>query len=470
MEKRCESLINVVKRTIEENGLLKQGDRVLVGCSGGADSVALVEILRTLARLNGWGIYVCHVNHNLRGSEAQEDALWVGNFCRMRGLDFCVENVDVPKLIAQGRYSPEEAARVLRYQALRKVAESQACACIAVAHNRDDNAETVMMNVLRCSALDGLTGMKNGNGIIRPLLLASRAQIEEFCRQQKISFRTDSSNRDKKYLRNRVRLELFPYLQKYNPSIVDTLCRSADILSADAEFLNAFAQEKFAALAVADEDGLRLPLQDFACLPRSIATRVVSLAIAKMLKADTEKYINSKHILKVQQLAVTGRTGAVLDLPGDLKVKKDYGELIFSTKPFVETKTICLEQINLPVPGRVVLPDGQVLRASIFCGGKPKVNDVKKAIFPAEVADAGLLVRGRRAGDFFQPSGMNGSKQKLKEFFIDSKLPVAERDNVPLVCDEQGILWVAGMRSAHRERSFTDRWLYLELIKEYLDA
>ncbi len=468
MEKTAESLINKVKKCIDDHSLLKSGDRVLLALSGGADSIALTEILRTLSVMGGWQVGACHVNHHMRGKEADEDALWVGNFCRMRGIKCFLEDVDVPKLIAEGGYSPEEAARILRYDALRKVAAREGYDCIAVAHNHQDNAETFLLNLLRGSGIEGLTGMQPRQGdIIRPFLAADRQDIEFFCQQHKIAFRKDSSNKNKNYLRNRVRLELLPHMEEFNPAIVDVLGRTSAILESDADFLRTAAGGKFAALMLEDKDAVSLPLDALTAEHKAMSSRIIALAINHVL--GDAGYIASKHIAKVRELLLSGRTGAILDMPGGLKVKKTYDELIFSTKTIEDGRTAPIKEQPLPIPGRVVLPDGRILRASLFRGARPRTNGITRAAFPASVAGSELIVRSRQPGDLFQPSGMGGARQKLKEFFIDSKVPQEERDGIPLVCDQEGVLWVAGLRCAHRNVPAGDSWLYLELInKEYV--
>lgn len=471
MEKNKESLINKIKRTIEKNDLINQGERILIACSGGADSVAMTEALRILSLLEQWHIFVCHVNHNIRGEEAQQDALWVGNFCHVRGLDFCIENVDVPSFAKEEKYSTEEAARILRYRALQKVAEEKNLSKIAVAHNLDDNAETIVMNILRGSGLDGLTGIKvKRDNIIRPMLEISRKEIEDFCANNTLNFCTDSSNNERKHLRNKVRLDLVPVLKRYNPSVSETLCRLSSILEKDAILLNQMAFDKYNSIALEKEDAILLPLEKLALVDKAFLPRIFSLTIKNLIIDGT--YINTQHLYQIQELLERGRTGAVLDLPNELKVKRSYDALVFSTKSDEQTQVVSLEQVPLPVPGRVVLPDRKIIRASIFRGSKPRiVENQKSVIFPAYVAQHGLVIRPRQNGDVFQPSGMNGNKQKLKQFFIDNKVPQEERDNIPLVCDEEGILWITGLRFAHREYIDTDSWLYLELIdKEYLNV
>ncbi len=468
MEKTAESVVNKVKKTIDEHAYFKSGERILVACSGGADSIALLEILRTLSIRGGWQVGVCHVNHHLRGKESDEDALWVGNFCRLRGITCSTEHVDVQKLATEGGHSVEEAARILRYEALRKVADRDGYSCIAVAHNHQDNAETILLNLLRGSGIEGLTGMQGRQvDIVRPFLGVERKNIEDFCDQQKIAYRKDSSNKNKNYLRNRVRLELLPQMEKFNPAVVDALCRTGELLETDADFLRSLAKEKYDNMILQDRDSLSLPLDALSAEHKAMCSRIIALAINHVL--SNNGYIGSKHIAKVRELLLAGRTGAVIDLPGDLKVKKTYDELLFATRPFDEIKVNPLEELKLPVPGRADLPDGRILRASLFRGGKPKVNGVTKAIFPAAVADGGLTVRSRRPGDLFQPSGMQGSRQKLKEFFIDNKLPVEDRDGIPLVCDRDGILWIVGLRCAYREAPDNGKWLYLEFLdQEYV--
>jgi tRNA(Ile)-lysidine synthase len=468
------ALINKVKKYIQQNNLLKYREKVLIACSGGMDSVCLTEILRILSHFFSWQVTVGHVNHQIRGEEAQEDALWVNAFCRRRGLPFILAKIDVPAFVAENGGSLEEAARILRYSALEDMAKEHDLSAIAVAHNQEDNAETILMNILRGSSLEGASGIKNRRGsIVRPLLPASRKEIDAFCRQNNIDYRTDSSNSDKKHLRNRVRLELLPILTEYNPEVIPALCRFGGMLARDADFLTRLAGEYYRKEAVFLQDAaVSLAADKLKSMDPALVSRVLLMAIKECLQEKPDSYINYKHIAKVQELLREGRTGAVLELPGGLKVKKDYAALLFSAaKPPAKEAALSGEYF-LPVPGRVVLPDKRIVRASIFCGEKPRTTSARKAAFPAAVADKGLIVRGRKPGDMFSPSGMDGRKRKLKDFLIDSKIPLAERDNIPLVVDSAGILWIAGVRGAYREEARSVyKWIYLELIeKEYING
>ncbi|MDR3348235.1 MAG: tRNA lysidine(34) synthetase TilS [Acidaminococcales bacterium] len=468
------ALVNKVKNYIQKHNLLKYREKVLVACSGGMDSVCLAEILCVLSRLFSWQITVGHVNHQIRGEEAQQDALWVSDFCRRRGLPFVLAKVDVPAFAEENGCSTEEAARILRYRALDGMAKEHDLSVVAVAHNQEDNAETILMNILRGSGIEGASGIKNRRGnVVRPLLFVSRKEIEAFCRQNNIDYRTDSSNSDKKYLRNKVRLELLPILGEYNPEVIPAICRFGGMLARDADFLAGLARECYRTEAVSVQDGeVSLASGKLKSMDPAIVSRVLLMAIKECLQEKPDAYINYKHIAKVQELLSESRTGAVLELPGGLKVKKDYAALQLSAANLQEKKAALSGEYFLPVPGRVVLPDKRIVRASIFRGEKPRAIDARKAAFPAAVADKGLVVRARAPGDVFLPPGMNGSKRKLKEFLIDSKIPLAERDNIPLVVDGAGILWIAGVRGAYREESGSvDKWIYLELIeKEYING
>ena len=470
MEKK-ESIVNIVKKYIDKNTLFVRNERILVACSGGADSVAMLEILRTLASLYDWQIHVCHVNHNIRGKESDEDALWVKNFCRLRGLELTIENVDVPKYVEENKCSPEEGARILRYQALKKVLNDKNFSAIAVAHNKNDNAETILMNIIRGSGTNGLLGIQmKRNVIVRPMLEIPRREIEEFCHTQKIDYRTDSSNKDKKYLRNKVRLELMPVLEKYNGEIITALAKTAELISEDVDFLNKSAGETFDKIVKDKDENKVVLLKEFSLLHRAVSTRLAGIIIKDMLKGE-KHYIGFKHLNKVVDFALGGRTGAVIEIPGEIKIKKDYETLVFSKYDFKKEETIIINEEVLKVPGRVVLPDGKIIRASLFKGARPRVitNDV--AVFPYPIASEGLTVRSRRSGDIIKPVGMHGSKRKLKDVFIDCKIPYEKRDSIALVCDKEGVLWIAGIKSAHREQVTTDTWLYLELInKEYIDV
>ncbi len=464
---RKDFLITRTKNYIEDNSLITPGERVLIACSGGADSVALLEVLKLLAHSLKYEIAVCHVNHNIRGTEAKDDALWIGNFCRIRGIDFCIKEINVPNFAKENKLSLEEAARILRYKVLNEVAREKNCSAIAVAHNKEDNAQTVIMNILRGSLLDGLTGIKaKNNNIIRPFLFAEREIIEDFCKQNKIAYRVDSTNQDKKYLRNKVRMELMPVLQKYNPQIVHSLCNMADMLSKDATFLKGLAQESFLNLAQRKNGDIIFPLEKLGKISSSLLSRIILLTMKTLATQDERAYFSSKHVADVLKLICNGNLNTQIVLPNKLYVKKDYSNLIFSKHQFKKDEKVVFGEYKLSIPGKVVLPNKKIIRASIFRGAKPKVRQHSIAVFPIEIAQEFLIVRTRLAGDVFCPSGMGGKHKKLKEFFIDSKIPFDKRDDIPLVLDKEGILWICGVRCAHRDvkKLYNDSWLYLEFF------
>jgi tRNA(Ile)-lysidine synthase len=366
----------------------------------------------------------------------------------------------------------EEAARLLRYEALNKLAAEQELPVVAVAHNLDDNAETLLMNILRGSGLEGLTGIKARRGnLVRPLLNISREEIETFCRRHNIAYRTDSSNGDTRYLRNKVRLELFPILREYNRNIAASLAHLGKTLARDADFLKKAAANFYIGAADRRGGAVLLPLDKMRGLPQALLSRVILLAVKEQLGGKSFVYITHKHVESVLDLVLEGRTGAVLELPGALTVKRDYLHIAFTAAP-PDSRPVLAEEYVLTVPGRVVLQDNRILRASVFRGAQPGAVGKNKAVFPASVARDGLIVRGRRSGDMFRPAGMEGAGCKLKKFLIDHKVPQTERDNIPLVLDKEGVLWVAGVRGAFRQtEEEVKQWLYLELLdKEYIHA
>jgi tRNA(Ile)-lysidine synthase len=343
------------------------------------------------------------------------------------------------------------------------MAKEMGLSLIAVAHRQEDSAETIIMNILRGGGIDAVTGIKPKQlQVVRPLLTVTRAEIESFCQQNDINYRTDSSNADKRYLRNKVRLELLPQLQEYNPQIVSALCRMGEMLGYDAAFLSRQADEAYSHLVREKDEGLFVPLDAIKSLDPAVSARVF-LRIAR--NAPGKPYITHKHIEDLFTLISYGRTGATAELPGGLYANKEYGGLFFTIKKEKETPPAIPGSYTLAVPGRVVLPDNRIVRASVFRGGSPGRGGRLRAAFPLSVADGGLLVRGRQAGDTFRPLGMSGSSAKLKEFLIDCKIPREQRGNIPLVVDKEGILWVAGLRASHRDAPNTGQWLYLELLE-----
>jgi len=457
-------MLNKMKRTIDKFKMIAPGEKVLVGVSGGPDSVALLHGLWSLREEFHLKLHVFHLNHMMRGKEAEEDALFVEELARRHGLPVTVERVDVPRLI-RGRKagSAQEVAREVRYQRFYRAAEEVGAQRIALGHNLNDQAETVLMRLLRGAGTDGLAGIppvREGK-IIRPLLEITRREIEEYLARQGLPARLDRSNWKTRYLRNRIRMRLIPLLEKnYNPRVVELLSRLADQAREEAGFMEAAAREAYRRLAreeATDEatEGATvfLPLASLRREPLALQRRVVRAALSRA-KGDTRR-VDFRHVEQVLEMAGAGRVEAALDLPGGLRARRTYTDLIIEQEPVTGRgqgePAAPGEVYTLQIPGFTPLPAWDLtMQAELLPRHQVEGIPGQEPRSPVAHLDYDritlpLQVRARRPGDRFRPLGLAGSK-KIKDFFIDLKVSRRERDRIPLVVSGEDIVWVVGWR------------------------
>ena len=456
----------IVKNWVDSHNLLSPGSRILAACSGGPDSLALVHILNRLRTEYSFSLAVAHVNHMFR-PEAAAEAEFVAAFAAGLGLACYVTAIDVPAYYKAHKMSPEEAGRVLRYRYLRRVAAEWGAALIATGHHRDDQVETVLINFLRGAGSGGLRGIQPvSGGIIRPLLPVSRREIEEYCAAWQLKPRQDSSNFATDYLRNRVRLMLLPALEAdYNPAIRKAVWQLAALAGDEYDYLRQEAKRLWTTV-VTEADRLTIGSQALAGVHKALQREIIRLAIEK--KRGTLTGISFGHVEKLLTMVLSGTVGSILTLPGGLIAYKTYTGvelgLITDSHELPSVKPAGLEAVPLAVPGITqagdfVIGANLATACQVYPGRQTAVFDLEQLSLP-------LIVRTRQPGDRFRPLGLNGSK-KLKEFFIDQKVPAAERDTILLICDQQEIIWVAGHRQGERGRitSTTKKILQLSITK-----
>lgn len=461
-----QGLLVDVSSYIERNCLLHEGDRVVVGVSGGADSLCLLHLLRVLAPTYSLQLIVAHLNHCLR-PEAGSDMAFVRGVAEKWGFPFEGEALRVRRYSRRHGLTEEEGGRLLRRSFLARIATRHEASVIALGHQRDDQAETVLLRLIRGSGVDGLAGMAPcsnlaGFSLVRPLLGIDRGRIEEYCRQEDLLPRVDSSNLQGGYTRNRIRLELLPFLEKrFNPGIKNTLVSFAGLAAGDRDYFSARAEDCYNKLARDKGAYTALDRKGLRALHPALRGRVLRLALAR--KGGLRE-VGYKHIALIDQLLEGGETGCRLDLPGSRRALLSYDQLLVGLLPTVTTSLG--DPLTLPLPGQVQLPGGKAICARV-CPRSEAPTDpgpYRACLDYDRVGGGLLLVRGRRRGDRFYPQGAPGTKS-LKDFFIDQKVPASERPAVPLVTSEKGtILWVAGLRIAHcfRITPATKRVLVLE--------
>jgi tRNA(Ile)-lysidine synthase len=468
-----------VAEAVRRHGLWTPGARIVVAVSGGADSLCLVGTLLAL-RAQGAAcapgeIVVAHLDHGLRGAEGHEDAAWVEAFARERELQFAGDAVDVATIAKQERRSLEGAARVARYAFLRRIAAEVGAKRICVGHTRDDQAETVLLHFLRGAGLAGLAGMAALTGdIARPLLSLTHVDTLAYCAACGWTPREDPSNDDLRFQRNRVRRELLPILESYNPKLRETLARNAALISDDERYLDELTTALYKAEYVERTDeAIRLPLDWLRGQPLALRRRLLRW-VANDLTSGAD--LEARHTGQLDTLLDGGRTGKSLNLPGGLRAVLEYGALTMTCSPAhtqADThKGATPRERHLSAPGCVEAPEiGWRVRAwfvetspGLESSALPNLPPVGQAGTPADVGRAesrvyldadvagdDLVVRAWRPGDRFRPLGMAHEK-KLQDYFADAKVPRALRSHILLVLNRSHLLWVGGQRIDDRAR------------------
>lgn len=440
-------LLDSVKQTIEREHLVDKGDRILVALSGGADSVCLLHCLKKLEEQYDVKIYAAHLNHKIRGIDAQRDAMYAAKLCDSMDITFFVKAVDVPSYAKEHKLTMEEAARKVRYEMLFEIKDRIRADKIAVAHNLDDQVETVMMRLLRGSGTHGLKGMdyKREDGIIRPLMDVMKADIISYCEVNRLQPCIDKTNFESEYTRNNIRLNLIPYIEKeFSPTIKTMLSRMANILREDNSFLEEQSQRVFFRDADIAQEHVKLQVDDLKMLHPAIVKRVLRLAI-KQIMLSLEG-IENVHIEDILSLISSEKTRAMLNLPKGLIVYKRPEGIFFTRKPIQQELTsyqyvltpgenIYISEVQMKVESKLLTKEK--------CMALP-IGNMMKA-FDIDKIKGDLVIRNRQDGDKMRPMGLGGTK-KLKDIFIDLKIPREKRDSIPIVCDEQGILWIVGYK------------------------
>lgn len=463
-------MLEKVRAWIDKHKLLQNGDKIVVACSGGPDSLALLHILARFRLEYNSSIVVAHVDHMLRGEESAMEAAFVVDYCARHNLVCYHKAINVPQVIKETSMSGEEAARVVRYQYLRQIAKQLGGAKIATGHHRDDQAETVLMNMLRGAGSAGIRGIQPINGdVIRPLLSVSRAEIIAYCEAEQLEPRFDSSNFKLDYLRNRIRIHLLPELEKhYNSTVKDALCKTAVIIGDEHDFILKTVETMWPQVVKECENHLFIAAEPMKLVHHAIKREIFRHAIEK--KQGTLTGISFYHVETLIEMLFNGRVGSVIQLPGSLTISKSYDGLYIGENPLSWAEKIEYPGQELIVPGNT-----QLSKLGIQIVAEMTDTFVKSqpcmAVFDVDDLSLPLFVRTRCVGDRFQPIGFKGSK-KVKEFFIDEKVPRQVRDRIPIICDRQGIIWIGGYRQSEHGKTTdkTKKFLVLKILESAIKS
>jgi len=467
-----EELFQKAKETIKKYRMLSGQERVLVALSGGPDSVCLLYVLKDLKEEFRLDLSVLYVDHGLRPEEAVGEKEFCKNLCAKLKLPFLTKSIDVKSYAEEMKLNKQEAARKLRYRVFDDTAHEINAGKVALGHTADDQAETLIMRLLRGSGPAGLSGIPPVRGkFIRPLIAIQRKEIKQYLEGERIDFIVDSSNLKKDYLRNKIRLSLMPLIEEMNPNIIDTLSRTAAIFREEERYFEILVARTLMKLISRKTDShIELFLSPLVAMEKIILRRALRRAIdeTKGLRG-----ISFVHIEDIIELIKMGRAGDRLYLPHGMRAIKAYSTFTLTSKPPVRLSTYSLE-----VPGETVLKEaGILLHASILENQEIETKDFRtsapdfhpattQVLFDVDKLNFPLIVRPRKEGDFFYPHGF-GKKKKLQDFFVDEKVPRDERDAIPLIVSGEDIVWVAGYRGDERFKvtDETKKVLKLEVKK-----
>ena len=452
------NISSLVLKTIEKYNMLECGDKVIAAVSGGADSVCMLHILNNLKNDLKFSLCCAHINHGLRGEAADSDEAFVKALCVNMGIDFYSKKFDVARLAEENKITCEEAGRNVRYSFFEEIKTKYGYNKVATAHNKNDNAETVLMRIIRGTGIDGLAGIPyiRNDGVIRPILDISREQVEEYCTENNLEFCTDATNLENDFTRNKVRNMLIPFIEReFNAKISDSLIRLSDSAEEDSKFLKSYTKRLYQRLGnpIPGSKLNTLHVDSLKLLEKPILTRVLQLAAEKSSPAKLEK----KHICDIIEL-LNKNTGASINLPQGLVAEINYGWLTFSGPlDKIEVKsnadgffadiaigdTVCIEALGKEIS----------IHEENAKEYKCKINEIAADI--DKIGFQPLFLRSRRDGDkivWFS----DGKAKKIKNIFIDEKIPQKDRNKIPLLATGDEIIAIVGSRVSEKYKITKD--------------
>ena len=471
---RGRQFVDGIAGVIAQRRLIDPGQGVLVGVSGGPDSVALLHVLAALAPDYGWDVWAGHLNHGLRGEAAAEDAQYVRALASSLKRGWIEEEVNVAEIVRLGAYSLEQAGRHARYAFFRRAAEERGLQRVALGHTLDDQAETVLLRLLRGSGVEGLAGIPwqrsmaadSAIQVVRPLLGTTREEILEYCAESDLKPRIDATNDDLAFWRNRVRHLLMPLLEReFTPNIRQLLGRTAAICREETLLLHRDSDSAFpAALLEQTADSVVLDRSTMIEQPLGRCRRILRRALRAI-----GLHPEYGHMESLTDLVLGAAEGAEIHLPGGVVAVLEEGGRVLLARGRPQGKPLPWRGTSsLVIPGDTHVPELGVLFRTSWIDGEEARRVVSGylprhvAVVEASALEHPLQIRTRREGDRFRPLGMTGTR-KIKDFLMSARVPRAERDLVPLVVSAGQIVWVAGHRPDDRFRVTAQTRLALQL-------
>ena len=458
---------------VKAHQMLNKGETVVTGFSGGADSTALLLLLLELSETMGFSLIAVHVNHGIRGAEADADEAFAEHFCRERNISFLAKNVNVPEACLKTGESEEEAARRLRYEILCDTAREKN-GVVAVAHHRDDNAETVLLNLIRGSGVKGLSGIQpvnrmHGVNVIRPLLSFSKEELEGFLRKNEIAFCLDATNEDPSYARNRLRKCVMPELRTINKRAAEHICESAAALSEAEDFLEKETQKALAEAVSFTPEKAGISVSMLQQKDPVLQKRVILSAIAQM--AGSRKDLSAVHVKNVETLFRL-QSGRKVCLPYGLIARRQYDEILIEKRNAKEEPAapVCFRIRKEEIGNEwreVPLTNGMRIgfrTVAIDADNRETMKEKNRytKVLDYDKISSDIIVGPKASGDgIFLREG----RKTVKKFFVDEKIPADCRDKILLVKDETDVLWITGYRISekHKITESTKKGLLMKL-------
>jgi len=443
---------------------------MVVGVSGGPDSLALLYYLQGERKKRNLAIIAAHIDHMFRGQESYEDAMFVKEFCEQNDIPFEMTRVNVTALMESSGQGAEAAAREVRYQFYQQVMKKYDVPYLVLGHHGDDQIETILMRLTRGSTGKARAGILFSRPfytgfIIRPFLCLTKNEIEEYCRRKNLSPRIDSTNQLEHYTRNRYRHQILPFLKKENPHVHEHFQRFSEELQSDEEYLQELAVKKMNTVVKTKEAGkITIDINRLIEVPLPLQRRGIQLILNYLYK-EVPAALSAVHIDQLFHLIHHGGPSGRLDFPNGLNVYRSYQELSLQLRSS-DLRETGSYHIEINEPGTVRLPNGASIVIEYVDNELPNRNSYQ-AVFPAKGVKWPLIIRSRKNGDRISLKGMQGSK-KIKDIFIDEKVRHMERDSWPVITDGEGcILWLPGLKKSSLEgtRNFVDRFILLTYKK-----
>ena len=438
--------INKIKNTISRYNMISQGDTIIAAVSGGPDSVCLLNVLSHLSEEFQLKLVVAHYNHGLRESEDESETILVEKHANSKSLSFETEkNHSLKDRLS----SVEENARDARYKFLEKIVKKYNAQKIAMGHTLNDQAETVIMRLLRGSGASGLAGIPpvRDSRIIRPLIEMNRKDIISYLEYNKLPYAVDSSNSNFRFLRNRIRAELLPLMQDYQPRLIQHLGQLSDMIREEDSFIESLAEDWTNKKILETDKDLIIPLAAFTMLQAPLKNRVLRCALKRVKK--NLRRISHNHIVSISNLADSKKSQTSIDLPDNIRVRKVYDKLIITASDKASPMNF---KIEIDGPGTFQIEAlGRSVRIEEKTGSRDIISEIsnKKAFLDADKINYPLHIRNIRPGDRFIPLGMKGAK-KVKDFFIDCKVSSETRAVTPILLSGDIPVWVCGFRIDER--------------------